>query len=113
LTEAAAPAQGKASPNHRLMHVVMAIVVVVVLPAVLMAVVVGPLGVSAMFVGLILGVFGSKLGGTQRVAVVSTLIGIAAGLVRSRRMTGGGLCCSPAPACSPASGSASGGSRRC
>jgi MFS family permease len=79
LTEAAAE-QGKASPNHRLMHVVGAIVVVVVLPAVLMAVVVGPLGVSAMFVGLILGVFGSKLGGTQRVAVVSPLIGIAAGL---------------------------------
>ena len=53
---------------------------VVVLPAVVMAAVVGALGVSAMFVGLILGVAGSKIGGTRRMLYVAPVLGVAAGL---------------------------------
>ena len=40
----------------------------------------GALGVSAMFVGLVLGVAGSKIGGTRRMLYVAPGLGVAAGL---------------------------------
>ena len=70
----------KPSRAHRLMHILGAVLVAVVLPAVLMGVLVGSLGVSAMFMGLVLGVVGSKIGGTHRMLFVAPAIGVAAGL---------------------------------
>ena len=76
----ATPDEDKPSTAHRLTHILGAVVVVVVLPAVLMGVLVGSFGVSAMFVGLILGITGAKLGGTHHMALVAPLVGVAAGL---------------------------------
>ncbi len=62
------------------MQVLGAVVVAVVLPALLMGAVAGELGVWAMLVGLLLGVAGSKIGGTRRMTYVAPGIGLAAGL---------------------------------
>jgi hypothetical protein len=62
------------------LHVVVAVLVVFGLPAVLMGVLVGGFGVWAVFVGLLLGVVGSKLAGTRRMLFVAPLLGLAAGL---------------------------------
>jgi hypothetical protein len=62
------------------MHVLGALLVAVVLPALLVRVLVGSLGVSAMFIGLLLGVVGSKIGGTHRMLFVAPMLGVAAGL---------------------------------
>jgi Fusaric acid resistance protein-like len=62
------------------MHILGALLVAFVLPALLMGALVGQLGVSAMFIGLLLGVVGSKIGGTQRMLFVAPMIGLAAGL---------------------------------
>jgi hypothetical protein len=70
----------KPSGAHLLMHVLGALLVAVVLPALLMSVLVGSLGVSAMFIGLLLGVLGSKIGGTHRMLFVAPMLGVAAGL---------------------------------
>jgi MFS family permease len=79
-TETDSAATSETPPAHRLAHVVGAVAVGVVLPAVLMGVLVGALGVAAMFVGLVLGVAGAKIGGTERMVWVAPLIGIAGGL---------------------------------
>jgi hypothetical protein len=50
------------------------------LPVLLMAAVAGRLGVGAMLVGILLGVVGSKIGGTGRMSYVAPLVGLAAGL---------------------------------
>jgi hypothetical protein len=39
----------------------------------------GELGVAAMFVGLLLGAVGAKLGGTRRMLYVAPVVGLAAG----------------------------------
>ena len=70
----------KPSRAHRLVHIVGAVLVAVVLPAVLMGALVGSLGVSALFIGLLLGVVGSKIGGTRRMLFVAPVVGVAAGL---------------------------------
>jgi hypothetical protein len=70
----------KPSGAHRLMHILGALLVAFVLPALLMGALVGQLGVSAMFIGLLLGVVGSKIGGTHRMLFVAPVIGLAAGL---------------------------------
>ena len=72
--------QAKPSGARRLLHILGAVLVVVVLPALLMAAVVGEFGVSAMFVGLVLGVAGSKIGGARRMIYVAPGLGVAAGL---------------------------------
>ena len=72
--------QGRPSTTHRLVHIVGSVVVVVLLPAVVLGALVGPLGVSAFFVGIVLGVTGAKLGGTHRMVVIAPLVGVAAGL---------------------------------
>jgi hypothetical protein len=63
-----------------LLHVLGALLVAVVLPALLMGALVGSLGVFALFIGLILGVVGSKIGGTYRMLFVAPMLGVAAGL---------------------------------
>ena len=40
----------------------------------------GELGVAAIFVGLLLGAVGAKLGGTRRMLYVAPVVGLAAGL---------------------------------
>jgi MFS family permease len=77
---AAAGAQDKPSGARRMVHILAALLVVVVLPALLMAALVGRLGVSAMFIGLLLGAVGAKLGGRHRMLFVAPVIGVAAGL---------------------------------
>jgi Fusaric acid resistance protein-like len=72
--------EGRPSTAHRLVHVVGSVVVVVVLPALVLGALVGSLGVSALFVGIVLGVTGAKLGGTHHMVVVAPLVGVAAGL---------------------------------
>ena len=66
--------------GRRLLHIVGAVVVALVLPAWLMWAVAGSLGVSAMFVGILLGLVGAKLGGTRRMLFVAPVLGVAAGL---------------------------------
>ena len=62
------------------MHALGAVVVVVVLPALVMDVLVGAIGVSAIVIGLVLGVAGSKIGGARRMLYVVPALGVAAGL---------------------------------
>jgi hypothetical protein len=70
----------KPSGARRVMHILGAVLVAVVLPALLIGALVGRLGVSAMFTGLVLGAVGSKTGGAHRMLYVAPLIGVAAGL---------------------------------
>jgi hypothetical protein len=56
------------------------LLVAVVLPTLLMGALVGSLGVSALLIGLVLGVVGAKIGGTYRMLVVAPMLGVAAGL---------------------------------
>jgi hypothetical protein len=61
-------------------HLVAAALVVVVLPVVLMDVLVGGFAADAMFLGLVYGVVGGRLGGTRRMLCLAPLVGVAAGL---------------------------------
>jgi hypothetical protein len=70
----------KPSGARRLIQVVMAVLVVVVLPVVLMEVLVGHFGANAMFLGLVYGLVGAKLGGTRRMLYLAPGVGVAAGL---------------------------------
>jgi hypothetical protein len=47
-----------------------------------MGALVGSLGVSALLIGLTLGVVGSKVGGTYRMLFVAPMLGVAAGAWR-------------------------------
>jgi len=73
-------AQERPSGARRTMHILGAVLVAVVLPVLLIGALVGRLGVGAMFVGLLLGVVGSKIGGARRMLYVAPIIGVAAGL---------------------------------
>jgi Fusaric acid resistance protein-like len=73
-------AQDKPSGARRMIHILGALLVAVVLPALLMGAFVGRLGVSALFIGLTLGVVGSKIGGIHRMLFVAPMLGVAAGL---------------------------------
>ena len=68
------------SGARRTAHVVGAVLVVAVLPALVLWALVGEFGAAAMFIGLLLGVVGSKLGGTRRMAYLAPGVGLAAGL---------------------------------
>jgi hypothetical protein len=70
----------KPSSAGRAIHVIGAILVVVVLPVVLMDLLVGAFGANAMFMGLVYGVVGGKLGGTRRMLYLAPVVGAAAGL---------------------------------
>ena len=73
-------AKDKPSGARRTAHVVGAVLVVAVLPALVLWALVGEFGAAAMFIGLLLGVVGSKLGGTRRMAYLAPGVGLAAGL---------------------------------
>ena len=75
-----AEAHEQPSGARRTMHISGAVLVAVVLPVLLVGALVGQLGVGALFVGLLLGVVGSKIGGTRRMLFVAPTIGVAAGL---------------------------------
>ena len=72
--------QERRSGARRTMHILAAVLVAVVLPALLIGALVGQLGVGALFIGLVLGVAGAKIGGARRMLVVAPMIGVAAGL---------------------------------
>ena len=81
-TEAAGDAEpaavaGKPSRSRRMIHILGAALVGVVLPVVLLHVFLGELGSRAMVMGLLLGVIGSKLGGTRRMLYLAPAVGIA------------------------------------
>jgi hypothetical protein len=73
-------APGKPARVQRIAHVLVAVLVFVVLPMLLVGALVGAFGVGAMATGLALGVTGSKIGGTRRMAFLAPAIGIAGGL---------------------------------
>ena len=78
-SEAAAPAADGPS-RSRLLHLVGALLVGVVLPALVVGALVGELGVSALFTGVVWGAVGAKLAGTRRMVYVTPLVGVVAGL---------------------------------
>ena len=77
--EGPAPTGAGTKPTgaRRLLQIVVAILVFLVLPALVIGAFVGEFGVAAMFVGLLLGVTGSKLGGTHRMLYVAPALGVA------------------------------------
>ncbi len=81
-TGEAAPAgvPGKPSRGRRMMHILAAVLVAAVLPVVLIDALVGKFGADAMIIGLLVGVLGSKIGGTRRMLYVAPGVGVAAGL---------------------------------
>ena len=95
------------------MHIVGAVVVAVVLPALLMYTFVGALGVSAMFVGLVLGLAGAKIGGTHRMLFVAPVLGVAAGLGAFTAYDWWWAALLASTASSPVPGSGSDGSPHC
>ena len=71
---------GKPSRARRMIHILGAVLVAVVLPVVLIDALVGKFGADAMIIGLLIGVLGSKIGGTRRMLYVAPGVGVAAGL---------------------------------
>jgi hypothetical protein len=69
----------KPSGTGRAIHVIGAILVVIVLPVVPMDALVRSFGANAMFMGLVYGVIGAKLGGTHLMLSLAPLVGFAAG----------------------------------
>ena len=63
-----------------MVNILAAVIVGVVLPVVAVGALVGHFGASAMLLGLLFGVLGSKLGGTRRMVYLSPAMGVAAGL---------------------------------
>src|SRR6478609_4276893 len=79
-SDLAGPAAQDTSGGHRVLHLLGALLVGVVLPAVLVGALVGELGVSALFTGVVWGAVGAKLAGTRRMVYVTPLVGVVAGL---------------------------------
>jgi hypothetical protein len=75
--------QDKPSGARRLVNILGVMLVVVLLPGLAAAWVAGAAGVAAIFVGLTLGIVGSKLSGFRRMVYVVPVIGVAAGLAAS------------------------------
>jgi len=85
MTEAAddvdsAGVPGKPSGTRRMIHILGAALVLVVLPVVVLYLLLGDLGSRAVVMGLLLGVLGSKLGGTRRMLYLAPAVGVAGGL---------------------------------
>ena len=68
------------SRTRRMIHILGAALVGVVLPVALLYEFLGDLGSRAMVIGLMVGVVGSKLGGTRRMLYLAPAVGIAGGL---------------------------------
>lgn len=73
-------ASDKRSSARRMVNILAAVLVGVVLPVVVIGALVGHFGAAAMFLGLLAGALGSKLGGTRRMLYLAPAIGVAAGL---------------------------------
>jgi MFS family permease len=74
------PAPEKQSGARRMINILTAVLVGLVLPVVVVGALVGHFGASALFLGLLVGALGSKLGGTRRMLYLAPAIGVAAGL---------------------------------
>jgi Fusaric acid resistance protein-like len=70
----------KPSGARRVLQILGAVLLGVVLPVALMEALAGKLGSSAMIVGLLYGVVGSRIGGTQRMLHLTPAVAVAAGL---------------------------------
>jgi hypothetical protein len=68
------------SRARRTVHILVGVLVALVLPMVLIGVLVGEFGAIGMFIGVLLGGVGSKIGGTRRMLYIAPAIGVAAGL---------------------------------
>jgi len=80
-TEAdAAGVEPRRSGARRMLNILAAVLVGLVLPVVVVGALVGHFGASAMFMGLVWGALGAKLGGTRRMLYIAPAIGVAAGL---------------------------------
>lgn len=112
VADAAGPSE-KPSGARRVLHILGAALVVVVLPVGLMEALAGRLGAAAMIVGLLLGVLGSKIGGTRRMLYLAPAVAVSAGLGAITAYAGRGWRCLRLSASSLAAGSGSGGWRRC
>jgi len=71
---------GEPSGSRRMIHILGAVLVVVVLPVAVLYLLLGEFGSRAMVIGLLLGVLGSKLGGTRRMLYLAPAVGVAGGL---------------------------------
>ena len=71
---------GKPSGSRRMIQILGAALVGVVLPVVVLYLLLGELGSRAMVIGLMVGVIGSKLGGTRRMLYLAPAVGVAGGL---------------------------------
>ena len=76
----AAGVPGKPSGTRRMIHILGAALVAVVLPVAVLHLLLGKLGSTAMVMGLVVGVLGSKLGGTRRMLYLAPAVGVAGGL---------------------------------
>jgi hypothetical protein len=72
--------KAKPSGAQRIVHILVAVLVAVVLPVLVIGAIIGEFAAGAMFVGLLFGVVGSKIGGTRRMLYVAPVMGVAAGL---------------------------------
>lgn len=70
----------KHSGVRRWLHILGAVVVAVVLPVAVAGIVAGELGAQAVFLGVVLGGTGAKLGGTRRMLYLAPAVGGAAAL---------------------------------
>jgi nitrate reductase NapE component len=77
--------EDKPSRARRTIHILAVLLVAVVLPVLLMWALVGEFGAMAMFMGILLGGVGAKIGGTRRMLVLAPLMGLAAGLGATNR----------------------------
>jgi hypothetical protein len=68
------------SRARRVVHIVLAVLVAFVVPVLLLDALVGQYGANAMVLGVVVGVLGSKIGGTRRMLYLAPAIGLAAGL---------------------------------
>ncbi len=73
-------APGKPAGARRVITILVAVLVAVVLPVLVVGALVGHFGAAAMFLGLLLGAVGAKLGGRRRMFYVAPAVGVAAGL---------------------------------
>jgi MFS family permease len=81
VTEGVDTAGVQAKPSGaRMVHILVAVLVAVVLPMLAIGAIIGEFAAGAMFVGLLFGVVGSKIGGTRRMLYVAPAMGVAAGL---------------------------------
>ena len=71
---------GQPPGSRRMIDILGAGLVAVVLPVVVLYLLLGSLGTTAVAMGLVVGVLGSKLGGTRRMLYLAPAVGVAGGL---------------------------------